>query len=138
MAKQPKGRKASKVQGGFDLDDLLEFLGKSTGQMKGSGRASYGSAANAAATKAVGKLGPKLVREADSWTTGGLGSLGYDLATGKPMTTGTVASNAGWGAVNFLPMGKLAKLGGPTYKTVRSATEAAKQLRLLSMLLGGE
>jgi len=137
MAKQPKSR-ASKVQGGFDLDDLLEFLGKSTGQIKGTGRASYGSAANAAATKAVGKLGPKLVREADSWITGGLGSLGYDLATGKPMTAGTVASNAGWGAVNFLPMGKLAKLGGPTYKTVRSATNAAKQLRLLNMLLGGE
>lgn len=138
MAKQPKGRKANKVQGGFNLNDLLEFLGKSTGQIKGSGRASYGSAANAAATKAVGKLGPKLVRETDSWTTGGLGSLGYDLATGKPMTAGTIASNAGWGAVNFLPMGKLAKLGGPTYKTVRSATETAKQLRLLNMLLGGE
>lgn len=137
MAKQPKSRKANKVSG-FDLDDLLEFLGKSTGQMKGAGRASYGSAANAAATKAVGKLGPKLVREADSFTTGGLGSLGYDLATGKPMTANTVASNAGWGAINFLPMGKLAKLGGPTYKTVRSATEAAKQLRLLNMLLGGE
>ena len=137
MAKQPKGRKAKKVSG-FDLDALLEFLGKSTGQMKGSGRASYGSAANAAATKAVGKLGPKLVREADAWTTGGLGSLGYDLATGKPMTAGTVAGNAGWGAVNFLPVGKLAKLGGPTYKTVRSATETAKQLRLLNMLLGGE
>lgn len=138
MAKKPKGRKASKVQGGFDLDDLLEFLGKSTGQMKGAGRASYGSAANAAATKAVGKLGPKLVREADSFTTGGLGSLGYDLVTGKPMTAGTVAGNVGLGAVNFLPVGKLAKVGGPAYKTARSATEAAKQLRLLSMLLGGE
>ncbi len=138
MAKQPKGRKASKVQGGFDLDDLLEFLGKSTGQIKGTGRASYGSAANAAATKAVGKLGPKLVREADSLTTGGLGSLGYDLATGKPMTAGTVAGNAGLGVVNFLPVGKLAKVGGPAYKTARSATEAAKQLRMLSMLLGGE
>ena len=138
MAKNPKGRKASKVQGGFSLDDLLEFLGKSTGQIKAGGKAAYGSAANAAATKAVGKLGPKLVREADSWTTGGLGSLGYDLATGKPMTAGTVSANAGWGALNFLPVGKLAKLGGPTYKTVRSATEAAKQLRMLNMILGGE
>jgi len=138
MAKQPKGRKVSKVKSGFDLDDLLEFLGKSTGQIKGSGRASYGSAANAAATKAVGKLGPKLVREADSWTTGGLGSLGYDLATGKPMTAGTVGVNAGWGALNFLPVGKLAKVGGPAYKTARSATEAAKQLRMLNMILGGE
>ena len=138
MAKNPKGRKASKVQGGFSLDDLLEFLGKSTGQIKAGGKAAYGSAANAAATKAVGKLGPKLLREADSWTTGGLGSLGYDLATGKPMTAGTVSANAGWGALNFLPVGKLAKLGGPTYKTVRSATEAAKQLRMLNMILGGE
>jgi hypothetical protein len=67
-----------------------------------------------------------------------LGSLGYDLATGKPMTAGTVASNAGWGALNFLPTGKLAKVGGPAYKTARSATEAAKQLRLLNMILGGE
>jgi len=138
MARNPKGRKASKVQGGFSLDDLLEFLGKSTGQIKASGTAGYGSAANAAATKAVGKLGPKLIREADSWTTGGLGSLGYDLATGKPMTAGTVGANAGWGALNFLPVGKLAKVGGKTYKTARSATEAAKQLRILSMLLGGD
>jgi len=138
MARNPKGRKASKVQGGFSLDDLLEFLGKSTGQIKAGGKAAYGSAANAAATKAVGKLGPKLVREADSWTTGGLGSLGYDLATGKPMTAGTVGANAGWGALNFLPVGKLAKVGGKTYKTARSATEAAKQLRILSMLLGGD
>ena len=138
MAKKPKGRKVNKFKSGFDLDDLLEFLGKSTGQMKGAGRASYGSAANAAATKAVGKLGPKLVREADSFTTGGLGSLGYDLATRKPMTARTVAGNVGFGAINFLPMGKLAKVGGPAYKTARSATEAAKQLRLLSMLLGGE
>jgi len=60
------------------------------------------------------------------------------LATGKPMTAGTVGANAGWGALNFLPVGKLAKLGGPTYKTVRSATEAAKQLRMLNMILGGE
>lgn len=134
MAKKP----AKKTQG-FDLDALLEYLGVATGNLPQGSQPNmanqYGASANAATTKAVNKLGPKLLREADSWTTGGLGSLSYDLATGKKMSKKQIAGSAGWGLLNYLPVGKIAKLGGPTYKTVKSGTEAAKQLRLLHMLL---
>ena len=141
MARKPAKKPAMKPQG-FDLDALLKYLGMATGNLPQGSQPNmanqYGASANAATTKAVNKLGPKLLREADSWTTGGLGGLGYDLATSKKMSKKEIAGSAGWGLLNYLPVGKIAKLGGPTYKTVRSATETAKQLRMLQMLLGGE
>lgn len=141
MAKKPAKKPAMKPQG-FDLDALLKYLGMATGNLPQGSQPNmanqYGASANAATTKAVNKLGPKLLREADSWTTGGLGGLGYDLATGKKMSKKQIAGSAGWGLLNYLPVGKIAKLGGPSVKTGRRAIDSAKQLRMLQMLLGGE
>lgn len=141
MARKPAKKPAMKPQG-FDLDALLKYLGMATGNLPQGSQPNmanqYGASANAATTKAVNKLGPKLLREADSWTTGGLGGLGYDLATGKKMSKKQIASSAGWGLLNYLPVGKIAKLGGPSVKTGRRAIDSAKQLRMLQMLLGGE
>ncbi len=133
MAKKPK-----KLKSGFNLNDLLDYLGSVTGKKQASGYANYGSKANAAVTKAVKQGAASTARTSDLFVTGGLGGLGYDLATGKPMSKKQIAGTAAYTGLNLVPMGKLAKLGGPTYKTVRSATETAKQLRLLNMLLGGE
>jgi hypothetical protein len=141
MAKKPAKKSVKKPQG-FNLDDLLKYLGMTTGNLPQGSQSNmvnqYGASANAAGTKAINKLGPKLIREADSWTTGGLGGLGYDLATGKKMSKKQIAGSAGWGLLNYLPVSKIAKLGGPSVKTGRRAIDAAKQLRMLQMLLGGE
>lgn len=136
MAKQPKKvKKSAKPKNGFSLDDLLQYVGNVTGKNEASGYANLGSKLNTQLTKTLPIAAQKTARGIDSFQTGGLASLGYDLATGKPMTGGGVAKSLGWVGLNYLPYGKLAKLAGPTYKTARSATESAKQLRLLYNLL---
>ena len=80
----------------------------------------------------------KTARGIDAYTTGGLGGLGYDLATGKKMSKKQLAGSLAIGGSNFLPLGKIAKLGGPSVKTGRRVIDSAKQLRMLQMLLGGE
>ena len=141
MARKPAKKPATKPQG-FDLDALLKYLGMATGNLPKGTQPNmanqYGASVNAAATKAVNQLGPKLLREGDSWTTGGLGGLSYDLATRKKMSKKEIAGSAGWGLLNYLPVGKIAKLGGPSIKTGRRVVDSAKELRMLQMLFSGE
>ena len=64
-----------------------------------------------------------------------MAGLGYDFATGKPISKGRVGGTSVAAGLSIFPYGKLAKLGGKTYKNVKSATETAKQMRLLYNLL---
>ena len=97
-----------------------------------------GSKTNAQLTKTLPVAAQKTARGIDAYTTGGLGGLGYDLATGKKMSKKQLAGSLAIGGSNFLPLGKIAKLGGPSVKTGRRVIDSAKQLRMLQMLLGGE
>ena len=139
MAKKPKGRKVSKVKSGFDLDALLKYLGMATGNLPQGTQPNmanqYGASANAAASQAIVKGAGNSASGLDYLTTGGAGQLGYDLATGKKMSKKQLAGQAAYVGSNFIPLGKFAKLGGKTYKNVKSATESAKQMRLLYNLL---
>ena len=142
MAKKPKGRKVSKVKSGFDLDALLKYLGMATGNLPQGTQPNmanqYGASANAAASQAIVKGAGNTARGLDYLTTGGAGQLGYDLATGKKMSKKQLATQAAYVGSNFIPLGKIAKLGGPSVKTGRRVIDSAKQLRMLQMLLGGE
>ena len=137
MARKPAKKPAMKPQG-FDLDALLKYLGAVTGKDSAAGYAAYGSAANAGLTKTLPVAAQKTARGIDAYTTGGLAGLGYDLATGKKMSKKQLAGSLAIGGSNFLPLGKIAKLGGPSVKTGRRVIDSAKQLRMLQMLLGGE
>ena len=137
MARKPAKKPAMKPQG-FDLDALLKYLGAVTGKDSAAGYAAYGSSANAGLTKTLPVAAQKTARGIDAYTTGGLAGLGYDLATGKKMSKKQLATQAAWVGSNFLPLGKIAKLGGPSVKTGRRVIDSAKQLRMLQMLLGGE
>jgi len=129
MAKKPKS---------FNLDDLLNYLNKVTGKDSASGYAAYGSAANAGLTKTLPIAAQKTARALDSYDTGGLGGLGYALATRKKLSKKKIAGGLALGGSNFIPLGKLAKLGGPSVKKGRRAIDAAKQIQLLELILGGE
>lgn len=129
MAKKPK-----KSKSGFDLNDLLEYLGNVTGKTEASGYANLGSGVNAQLTKTLPVAANKTARGLDSFALGGLGAFATDSVAGKPVTKGRVAGTATNAALTFAPYGKLAKLAGPVAKTARTAVDAAKQLRLLNML----
>ena len=141
MAKKPAKKPAMKPQG-FDLDALLKYLGMATGNLPQGSQPNmanqYGASANAAVSQGIVKNTGKAARGLDYLTTGGAGQLGYDLATGKKMSKKQLATQAAYVGSNFLPLGKIAKLGGPSVKTGRRAIDSAKQLRMLQMLLGGE
>lgn len=129
---------AKKPRGGFDMDDLMEYYGRVSGKAQAGARSAYGSSVNAALTKKIPQKIGSVAKTADLFATGGLGTLLFDLNRGKKMSKKQIAAGLGYSGLNFLPMGKIAKLGGKTYKTVKSGTETIKQLRLLSMILGGE
>jgi hypothetical protein len=133
MAKKPKG---------LDLDSLLKDFNMVTGNLPEGTQPNmanqYGASANAAASQAIVKGAGNTAKGLDYLTTGGAGQLGYDLATGKKMSKKQLAAQSAYVGSNFIPLGKLAKLGGPSVKTGRRAIDAAKQLRMLQMLLGGE
>ena len=137
MARKPAKKSVKKPQG-FDLDALLKYLGVVTGKDSAAGYAALGSGVNAGLTKTLPVAAQKTARGIDAYTTGGLGGLGYDLATGKKMSKKQLAGSLAIGGSNFLPLGKIAKLGGPSVKTGRRVVDSAKQLRMLQMLLGGE
>ena len=134
MAKKP----AKKPQG-FDLDALLDYLGMVTGNLPKGTQPNmanqYGASANAAASQAIVKGAGNTAKGLDYLTTGGAGQLGYDLATGKKMSKKQLAGQAAYVGSNFIPLGKFAKLGGKTYKNVKSGLELSKQMRMLHMLL---
>ena len=129
MAKKPKS---------FNLDDLLNYLNKVTGKDSASGYAALGSSVNAGLTKTLPVAAEKTARGIDAYTTGGLAGLGYDLATRKKLSKKQIAGGLALGGSNFIPLGKLAKLGGPSVKTGRRAIDAARQIQLLELILGGE
>lgn len=135
-------RKPAKKSQGFDLDALLKYLGMATGNLPQGSQPNmanqFGAAANAAVSQGIVKNTGKAARGLDLLTTGGAGQLGYDLATGKKMSKKQLAGSLAIGGSNFLPLGKIAKLGGPSVKTGRRVIDSAKQLRMLQMLLGGE
>ena len=136
MAKQPKKpKKSAKPKSGFSLDDLLQYIGNVTGKNEASGYANLGSKTNAQLTKTLPVAAEKTARGIDTFQTGGLAGLGYDFATGKPISKGRVGGTSVAAGLSIFPYGKLAKLGGKTYKNVKSATETAKQMRLLYNLL---
>ena len=135
-------RKPAKKSQGFDLDALLKYLGMASGNLPKGTQPNmanqYGASANAAVSQGIVKNTGKAARGLDLLTTGGAGQLGYDLATGKKMSKKQLAGSLAIGGSNFLPLGKIAKLGGPSVTTGRRAIDSAKQLRMLQMLLGGE
>ena len=135
-------RKPAKKSQGFDLDALLKYLGMATGNLPQGSQPNmanqYGASANAAVSQGIVKNTGKAAKGLDYLTTGGAGQLGYDLATGKKMSKKQLAGSLAIGGSNFLPLGKIAKLGGPSVKTGRRVIDSAKQLRMLQMLLGGE
>ena len=137
MARKPAKKPAMKPQG-FDLDALLKYLGVVTGKNSAAGYAALGSGVNAGLTKTLPIAAQKTARGIDAYTTGGLAGLGYDLATRKKLSKKQIAGGLALGGSNFIPLGKLAKLGGPSVKTGRRAIDAARQIQLLELILGGE
>lgn len=137
MAKKP-----AKKPKGFDLDSLLKYFNMVTGNLPKGTQSNmanqYGASANAAASQAIVKGAGNTVKGLDYLTTGGAGQLSYDLATGKKMSKKQLAAQSAYVGSNFIPMGKLAKLGGPSVKTGRRAIDAARQIQLLELILGGE
>jgi hypothetical protein len=135
-------RKPAKKPQGFDLDALLKYLGMASGNLPKGTQPNmanqFGASANAAVSQGIVKNTGKAARGLDLLTTGGVGQLGYDLATGKKMSKKQLALQAAYIGSNFAPLGKIAKLGGPSVKTGRRVVDSAKQLRMLQMLLGGE
>ncbi len=134
MAAKKAGKKAPKSKD-FDMDALLDYLRKVTGKDEASGYANLGSKTNSQLTKTLPVAAERTARGIDNFQTGGLVGLGYDFAAGKPITKKRVGGTSAAAALTVLPYGKLAKLGGKTYKNVKSATETAKQMRLLYNLL---
>ena len=135
-------RKPAKKSQGFDLDALLKYLGMATGNLPQGSQPNmanqYGASANAAVSQGIVKNTGKAARGLDLLTTGGVGQLGYDLATGKKLSKKELALQAGYIGSNFLPLGKIARLGGPSVKTGRRVVDSAKELRMLQMLFNGE
>ena len=151
MAAKKAVKRASKSKD-FDIDALLNYMRKVTGQDEASGYANVGSKVNAKLSKDVPKYVGRGVREADSWITGGAGGLAFDAGLGeavgaqpKPMGAKNLAVGAGMVGLNFLPLGKLGKVGSKGRKVAKGANAGRKlaiktyrELQLLGKILEGK